>query len=58
MSIHFIGMKVAAERFALAVVGERVDSPSKRKKLKARKMLKKRGAYPPSGARGVSYLLD
>jgi len=30
-----------------------VDSPSKREKLKARNMLKKRGAYPPSAARCV-----
>src|SRR5215213_11194976 len=30
--------------------GGSVDSPSKREKLEARNMLKKRGAYPKSGA--------
>jgi hypothetical protein len=33
--------------------GGGVDSPSKRKKPKATKMLKKRGAYPKSAARLV-----
>jgi hypothetical protein len=41
----------SAQRLALAAVGGRVDSPSKRKKLKARKMLKKRGAYPKSASK-------
>ena len=44
---------LCAQRLALAAVGGRVDSPSKREKLKAREMLKKRGAYPPSAARIV-----
>jgi hypothetical protein len=44
---------VSAQRLALAAVGGRVDSPSKRKKLKATKMPKKRAAYPPSAARCV-----
>ena len=43
----------AAQRLALAAVGGRVDSPSKRESAEARKMLKKRGAYPKSGARCV-----
>ena len=39
-----------AQRLVLAAVGGSVDSPSKRKKLKATKMPKKRAAYPPSAA--------
>jgi hypothetical protein len=35
-----LGVKRAAQRLALAAVGGRVDLPSKRKKLKARKMPK------------------
>ena len=45
--------EVVAQRLALAAVGGRVDKPSKRKKLKARKTPKKRAAYPPSAARIV-----
>jgi hypothetical protein len=47
----------APQRRALAAVGGRVDSPSKREKPKARKMPKKRGAYPPSAARCVGRTL-
>jgi hypothetical protein len=45
----------ATQRGALAAVGGRVDSPSKREKLKAREISKKRGAYPPSAARIVGW---
>ena len=38
---------------ALPAWGGRVDSLSKREKPKAKKMPKKRGAYPKSGARCV-----
>ncbi len=48
---------IAAERSALAAVGGSVDSPSKRKKPKARQMPKKRGAYPPSVARLLGGIL-
>ena len=51
--MNVIDVLIASQRSALAAVGGRVDSPSKRKKLKAAKMLKKRGAYPPSAARIV-----
>jgi hypothetical protein len=44
---------MVAQRPALAAVGGRVDAPSKRKKPKAGKMLKKRAAHPPSAARFV-----
>jgi hypothetical protein len=45
---------LGAQRLALPAWGGRVDKPSKRKQLKATKTLKKRGAYPKSGARIVS----
>ena len=48
-----IPVEPAAQRLALAAVGEGVDSTTKRKKLKARKTLKKRAAHPPSAARCV-----
>ncbi len=41
----------AAERLALAAVGGSVDSPSKRKKPKARKMLEKRAESHLSAGR-------
>jgi hypothetical protein len=47
------GESAADGRLALAAAGRRVDSLSKRKKLKARKTLKKRAAHPPSAARFV-----
>ena len=44
----------AAQRSALPAWGGSVNSPSKRDSPQARKVLKKRGAYPKSGARFVS----
>jgi hypothetical protein len=46
-------VRFSTQRPALAAVGGRVDAPSKRKKPKAKKTLKKRAAYPPSAARRV-----
>jgi len=48
-----LGVKRAAQRLALAAVGESVESPSKREKSKASKTAKKRAAHPPSAARIV-----
>jgi hypothetical protein len=48
----------AAQRLALAAWGGSVDSPPKRRKLKAMKTLKKRGAYPKSAARIVEHGLE
>ena len=44
---------LGAQRLALPAWGGRVDSPSKRESAEAKKMPKKRGAYPKSGARCV-----
>ena len=48
-------MGATAQRLALAAWGGRVDSSSKRDKAQSQKKLKKRGAYPKSGARIVSW---
>ena len=42
-----------AQRLALPAWGGSVESPSKRDSAEAKKKLKKRGAYPESGARCV-----
>jgi hypothetical protein len=47
----------SAQRLALAAWGGRVDSPSKREKLKVTKKAQKRGAYPKSAARYVGRFL-
>ena len=46
---RFFALPEAAQRLALPAWGGRVDSLSKRESAKARKMPKKRGAYPKSG---------
>ena len=46
MYIGVVLLSIAAERFALLAVGGSLDPPSKREKPKAKKTLKKRGAYP------------
>ena len=48
-----VAIHIAAQRQALAAVGEGLDLPSKRKILKATKTLEKRAAHPPSAARIV-----
>jgi hypothetical protein len=50
---QLVMMRRAGQRFALPAWGGRVDSPSKRETAEARNMIKKRGAYPKSGARCV-----
>ena len=50
-------MGATAQRLALAAWGGRVDSSSKRDKAQSQKKLKKRGAYPKSGARFVGLRL-
>jgi hypothetical protein len=47
-----------SQRLALAAVDWSVDSPSKRKKLKATQKLKKRAAHPSSAARIVGQVLQ
>jgi hypothetical protein len=49
--------EAAAQRRALPAWGGRVDSPSKWDSAEAGKILKKRGAYPKSGARIVGRIL-